>query len=75
MYRFSNFQSHDAIILMAGGEYKRLNFGLTFDLNVSRLVEASYAVGGPELSVTYTLPNTKFGGSNNTRYCPDGINF
>ncbi|NNC94932.1 MAG: PorP/SprF family type IX secretion system membrane protein [Chitinophagales bacterium] len=75
MYRFSNFTSHDAIIFLAGGEYRRINFGLTFDMNVSRLVEASYSVGGPELSITYILPSGKLGGSNNTRYCPDGINF
>ncbi|MBA2422287.1 MAG: PorP/SprF family type IX secretion system membrane protein [Chitinophagales bacterium] len=44
----------DAIIGMAGLEYKRVRFGFSYDINTSSLKEASNGNGGFELSLSYT---------------------
>jgi type IX secretion system PorP/SprF family membrane protein len=50
-YRFG-----DAIIPSIHYEYRRkLNFGLSYDINVSKLTPASYGRGGYELSLSYLI--------------------
>lgn len=44
----------DAIIGMAGLEYKRVRLGFSYDINTSALNEASNGNGGFELSLSYT---------------------
>ncbi len=44
----------DAIIAMAGVEYKRIRFGLSYDINISSLNEASKGRGGVEIALGYT---------------------
>ncbi len=44
----------DAIIAMAGVEYKRIRFGLSYDINISSLNEVSKGRGGVEIALGYT---------------------
>lgn len=44
----------DALVIMAGFDYKKFNFGLSYDVNLSRLKPASKMQGGFELSLIYT---------------------
>jgi type IX secretion system PorP/SprF family membrane protein len=44
----------DATIIAARFDYLNLSFGLSYDVNVSTLQDASNALGGPEVSLTFT---------------------
>jgi type IX secretion system PorP/SprF family membrane protein len=48
------YRNKDAMIFMAGFDYKQLIFGLSYDMNVSKLRPASYYRGGLEFSLTYS---------------------
>ncbi len=48
-------RNQDAIILKAGMDVRRWNFGISYDFNFSDLHPASKYMGGYELSVTYIL--------------------
>jgi type IX secretion system PorP/SprF family membrane protein len=43
----------DAVILQARLDYKGLSVGVSYDINVSKLVPASQTVGAPELGIMY----------------------
>jgi type IX secretion system PorP/SprF family membrane protein len=45
----------DALVVMTGFEYKNINFGLSYDINLSRLRIASHVLGGLEFAVSYTF--------------------
>lgn len=53
-YRYS-----DALVIMTGFEYKNVNLGVSYDLNLSRLRIASKIRGGLEFSVSYIYNNNK----------------
>ena len=46
----------DAIIVAAMFEYKNFNIGLSYDVNVSKLSQASKGRGGVEISLKYIAP-------------------
>jgi hypothetical protein len=46
---------NDAVIIMVGASYKLYNFGLSYDLNYSRLRKSSVYRGGPEISLSIHL--------------------
>jgi type IX secretion system PorP/SprF family membrane protein len=43
----------DAVILNARIDYKGLSCGMSYDINISKLVPASKTIGAPEISFTY----------------------
>jgi type IX secretion system PorP/SprF family membrane protein len=53
------YRNKDAMIFMAGVDYKQFTFGVSYDMNVSRLKPASYYKGGLELSLLYTYSKFK----------------
>lgn len=53
------YRAADAAYLMIGGEYMKFNFGLSYDINMSRLKVASRYKGGWELSVSYIFNKYK----------------
>jgi len=50
----------DALIVMAGMDYKNINFGVSYDINLSRLRPASKVRGGLEFSITYTYDKNRY---------------
>lgn len=48
------YRVNDAVIPMIGIEYKRIRFGLSYDVNTSSLKDASNSNGGFELALSYT---------------------
>lgn len=51
-----HYRVGDAIIPSVHYEYRRkLRFGLSYDINLSKLTPASYARGGFELSLNYLV--------------------
>jgi hypothetical protein len=56
-YLGAYYRYGDAIILYARINYKsQFNLGISYDINVSKLVAASHARGGFEISLLYTIP-------------------
>jgi type IX secretion system PorP/SprF family membrane protein len=49
----------DALVAMTGFEYKNINFGVSYDINLSKLMIASHVRGGFELSLSYTYDRNK----------------
>ncbi len=49
----------DALVAMTGFEYKNINFGLSYDINLSKLRIASHVRGGLEFSISYTYERNK----------------
>ena len=49
----------DALVAMTGFEYKNVNFGLSYDINLSKLRIASHVRGGLEFSISYTFDRNK----------------
>ena len=43
----------DAVILNTRVDYKGLGIGLSYDVNISKLIPASRTIGAPEISLTY----------------------
>ncbi|MEI6766569.1 MAG: PorP/SprF family type IX secretion system membrane protein [Bacteroidota bacterium] len=52
-------RASDALVLMAGFDYKKFNFALSYDVNLSRLKPASKLRGGFELSLIYVHNRAK----------------
>ena len=52
-YRPDINSGYDALVLAARWDKDRLSCGLSYDVNLSSLTQASRGVGGPELSVIY----------------------
>ncbi len=53
------YRNRDAMVFMTGFDYKGFTFGLSYDMNVSKLKPASYYRGGLEFSLTYTYSKFK----------------
>jgi len=49
----------DALVIVAGMDYRNINFGVSYDINLSRLRPASRVRGGLEFSISYTYDNKK----------------
>lgn len=49
------YRNKDALILSAGFDYRQLNMGISYDINVSSLDVASDNRGGLEISLTYLI--------------------
>jgi len=49
----------DAVNLIAGVDYNDFSFGVSYDLNLSKLIPASNARGGFELSLVYIVNKSK----------------
>jgi len=50
----------DALVAMAGFDYKNINFGVSYDINLSRLRPASHVRGGFEFTVSYIYNKSKY---------------
>ncbi len=50
----------DALIVVAGFDYKNINFGVSYDINLSRLKPASHVRGGFEFSISYCYDKNKY---------------
>lgn len=53
------YRNRDAIILYSGFEYRNYSFGLSYDVNISKLMPASYARGGFEFFASYLWQKQK----------------
>lgn len=53
------YRIKDALVLVANMEYKNFNVGLSYDVNTSRLIEATNHRGGFEISVIYIFKKVK----------------
>jgi type IX secretion system PorP/SprF family membrane protein len=51
------YRNNDAIMGVAGIEYRGFRFGLSYDYNTSSLKDASNGNGGFEISIRYIAPN------------------
>ncbi|MEX0811013.1 MAG: PorP/SprF family type IX secretion system membrane protein [Chitinophagales bacterium] len=62
------YRLQDAVILSARVDWKDINIGFSYDINLSKLTPATNLNGGPEVSLIYTgcLSNKK----NQSVYCP-----
>lgn len=71
-YRPDIASGYDALVLAARWDKNRLSCGLSYDLNISSLTQATRGFGGPELSVIY-IANRRGDGEKGTRHkvdCP-----
>ena len=50
----------DALIFVAGFDYKSINFGVSYDVNFSKLKPASNVRGGLEFSINYIFSRNKY---------------
>ncbi len=66
------FRQGDALFLTVGIDYQDLFFGISYDINVSKLIPASGGRGGIEFAIRYILRTFKTQ-SNRKRICPDFI--
>lgn len=57
------YRNKDAVILYSGLEFKNFSLGLSYDVNVSKLMPASRARGGVELFLSYTWQKLSHGSS------------
>lgn len=53
------YRMKDAFILVANMDYKNFNVGLSYDINTSKLIEATNRRGGFEISVIYIFKKIK----------------
>ncbi|RYY38466.1 MAG: type IX secretion system membrane protein PorP/SprF [Chitinophagaceae bacterium] len=53
LYLGGFYRGNDAVVPVVKLDYHKLGFGLTYDMNVSKLKTASKARGGAELTVSY----------------------
>lgn len=63
------YRAKDAVVIKGGFEYKKLQIGLSYDINSSKLNNASRGQGGLELSFIYIFSKTKVIAPQ--RPCPD----
>ena len=66
------YRNRDAIYLSAGLDYQSWFFGISYDVNISKLVPASNLRGGFELAVRYIMNRFKPRKIQH-RICPDYI--
>ncbi len=52
-------RSADAGVIILGVDYRKLNIGFSYDVNFSKLSVASYAKGGPEITLQYIIDKKK----------------
>jgi hypothetical protein len=64
------YRGKDALAPLAGYQFKTTRILLSYDVTLSRLVNASKANGGPEISLVHTGSFFKHFG-NKKVYCPD----
>jgi type IX secretion system PorP/SprF family membrane protein len=50
----------DALYLSAGMEWRRLTIGISYDFNLSDLIQASHARGGVEIALSYIIKKRKY---------------
>ncbi|MCQ2605107.1 MAG: PorP/SprF family type IX secretion system membrane protein [Bacteroidales bacterium] len=59
LFRYGFSKNYDASIWTLGMKYKRFNIGVSYDLNVSQLREATNFRGAFEVTMTYLSPSWK----------------
>lgn len=57
----------DAIIPAIRFDYRRLQVGFSYDINISKFAKGSGTIGGPELTITY---GGCLGANNKVKFCP-----
>jgi len=67
------YRGNDAVILKVGLDYLDYQIGISYDINVSGLNEASNGQGGLEFSLIYILRTLYPHSSKPKKYCPDYI--
>jgi type IX secretion system PorP/SprF family membrane protein len=72
VYMGAWFRNRDAAYLTAGMDYQNWFFGISYDINVSKLVAASNGRGGLEVAIRY-IWNIFKPSKNAHRICPDFI--
>lgn len=53
------YRNSDAMVFMAGVDYRHFTLGISYDMNISKLKPASYYRGGLEFSLVYIYNNSK----------------
>ncbi len=53
------YRGLDALIVYAGAEFQNYNFGITYDVNLSRFTPATNTRGGVEISAAYVWQKSK----------------
>ncbi len=66
------WRNKDAMFLTLGMDYQDWFFGISYDINLSKLIPASHARGGIEFAIRYILHRFK-PSKNYFRICPDYI--
>lgn len=66
------YRHADALIFQTRFDYQDLNFGVSYDFNLSKLANGSNGQGGPEISVIYVLNKGRgnAGNRNQRLLCP-----
>lgn len=60
-FNIGNFyRNKDAYVIVLGIDYKKISFGISYDLNLSTLKPASNLKGGYELSLQYKISTKKY---------------
>lgn len=59
LFRYGWEKNYDASVWVVGAKYKRLDIGLSYDINLSSLHKATNCRGAFEVSVTYLSPTWK----------------
>lgn len=67
------YRWNDAVIPGVRFDYREFNFGFSYDVNVSRLRNASNLNGGPEISIIYILNNgeSRMRSGSRSMLCPN----
>jgi len=55
LYLGASYRLEDALIILVGAEFNSFKFGISYDINISELRNASSGQGGIELSLGYEL--------------------
>ena len=59
LFRYGWAKNYDASVWIVGAKYKRFDIGVSYDINVSSLREATNLRGAFEVSLTYLSPSWK----------------
>ncbi|MBG15825.1 MAG: hypothetical protein CL853_05680 [Crocinitomicaceae bacterium] len=70
VYAGISYRNKDALFINGGYKYNNWQLGISYDLNVSKLVPASIYRGGFEISILYIIDNTPIENIIH-RICPD----
>jgi hypothetical protein len=60
LFKFNNFTSNDALVMLGGLNYGNFTYQVSYDINISNLNSISNGRGGFELSITYLITNMQF---------------